>query len=483
MLTPGNWWKMPVLAAALLCAAPPALADKIILKNGRQIIGFNVVDDGTRIRYETSAGQLSIPKSIVDHIEKGGLMPGMESPAAAAASLEISPPAKEETAAAVEIDHNAVHDGSIDRDYIAKAESDAKGGAAGTRERAALAHHAAAQFYVTAGDTKHAMDEERAALEYMPDNAVLLADLAYMYLRQSQFKDSLTYLEKAKLAAPKNADLYKLAGWAYYGMNRSDLAVNEWKKSLELRPDSEVRAALDKAERDRKEEEGYKENESPHFQLRYSGSSEPALAREVLRTLEAHFSDIESELNYTPPEPIAVVLYTQSAFADITRAPGWVGALNDGRIRVPVQGLTSVNSELSRILRHELTHSFIQQKTHGRAPTWMQEGIAQWIEGKRSDENAGVLVQIYDQGQSAPLDKLEGSWLSLPAEVARYAYAWALANIEYIAETQGMSDIERILGQVGSGSSTEQAVRDVLHDSYIDLMQATNDYLKKTYGK
>ena len=46
-----------------------------------------------------------------------------------------------------------------------------------------------------------------------------------------------------------------------------------------------------------------------------------------------------------------------------------------------------------------------------------------------------------------------------------------------------MSDIERILDQVGGGSSTEQAVRDVLHDSYIDLMQATTDYLRKTYGK
>src|SRR5580704_15055595 len=52
-------------------------------------------------------------------------------------------------------------------------------------------------------------------------------------------------------------------------------------------------------------------------------------------------------------------------------APSWVGALNDGRIRVPVEGLTSLTPELSRILKHELTHSFVQQKTHGRAPVWL----------------------------------------------------------------------------------------------------------------
>jgi hypothetical protein len=207
------------------------------------------------------------------------------------------------------------------------------------------------------------------------------------------------------------------------------------------------------------------------------------LAREVLHTLEGHFEQIESELNYTPPEPIGVVLYTQDAFADITRAPGWVGALNDGRIRVPVQGLTSVNSELSRVLRHELTHSFIQQKTHGRAPTWIQEGLAQWMEGKRSDESAGVLVQVYDQGQAAALGNLEGSWMGLPAEVARYAYAWALANVEYIVETQGMTDMEKILDRVAAGSSSENAVREVLRDNYADLMQGTAEYLKKRYGR
>jgi hypothetical protein len=194
-----------------------------------------------------------------------------------------------------------------------------------------------------------------------------------------------------------------------------------------------------------------------------------------------HFSAIESELNYTPPDSIGVVLYTQEAFADITRAPGWVGALNDGRIRVPVQGLTGVNQELSRVLKHELTHSFVGQKTHGRAPTWIQEGLAQWMEGQRSGENAAALVQIYSGGHAASLGNLEGSWMRLPSDAAGYAYAWALANMEYIVQANGMGDVERILDRIGSGSSTEQALREVLHSDYNDVMQSTVEYLKKTY--
>ena len=78
---------------------------------------------------------------------------------------------------------------------------------------------------------------------------------------------------------------------------------------------------LMKAQRDKQEEDNYRENESSHFTLRYSGGSEPELAREMMRALERHFSAIESELNYTPPDPIGVILYTDQAFADITRAP------------------------------------------------------------------------------------------------------------------------------------------------------------------
>lgn len=441
-----------LLIVGMLMSARAARADKIVLKNGRQIVAYNVIEDGDKIRYQTAAGELSIPKSIVDHIERGGLMPVMESPASVAANLAMAPPPMETSAKAAEIDHAAVHDGGIDREYIGKVEGEARGGDPRANQKAALAHHAAAQFELAHGELEDALSDERTALQFAPDQADLLINVAYLYLKNSEFKQSVEYLEKAKRVAPRNADIYKLEGWAYYGMSRPEQAVEEWKKSLAMRPDADTQAALDKALRDKAEEENFRENESAHFQLRYNGTAEPALAREVLRVLETHYARIEAELNYTPPDPIGVVLYTQEGFADITRAPGWVGALNDGRIRVPVQGLTGVDTELSRVLKHELTHSFIQQKTHSRAPTWIQEGVAQWMEGKRSDENAPVLVQVYDQGQAAALGQLEGSWMGLPDDVARYAYAWALANIEYIVETQGMGDVEQILDRIAGAS-------------------------------
>ncbi len=483
-----------LLSVALLSVSGRAAADTIVLKNGRRIIALSAVEEGDKIKYLTSAGELSLPKSIVDHIEKGGSVPMAGSPGADAANLDIAPPVMESSGAIAEVEHGAVHDGAIDREYIAKLEGAARPGGRQANQSAALGHHLAANFELSRGDMEHALSDARTALNYAPEEPALLLNVGYLLLRRSEFKESLEYLERARRFAPDNPDVPKLEGWAYYGLNKIAQAVAEWKRAQALRPDKEVQLALDRALADKQEEESYKENESSHFKLRYSGAAAPALAREVLRTLERHFSAIESELNFTPPEPIGVILYTQDAFSDITKAPSWAGALNDGRIRVPVQGLAGVDSELSRVLKHELTHSFIAQKTRSacmglaasctiHAPAWIQEGLAQWMEGQRSREDAAVLLQIYNDNKAIPLSRLEGSWLNMSGDTARYAYAWALANIEYIVQADGMGDIERILDRIGAGMATETALRDVLHSGYDDLMKSAGEYLRKTYAR
>jgi tetratricopeptide (TPR) repeat protein len=468
-------------ATSVLLFASVVEGDTIVLKNGRRILALSVTDDGEKVHYLTPAGELTLPKSIVDHIEKGGAMPAGEGPASAA-NLAITPPGLEISAAPAGLEGSVVHDGAVDRDFIAKLEGEAHSGGKRASDLAAMAHHVAAEYELSRGDTEHALDDERTALNFAPEQPGMLMSMAYLHLRRSEYKQSLEYLERARRVEPENPDVAKLEGWAYYGMNKLDQAVDEWKKAMALRPEAEVKAALQKALRDKQEEENYKENESSHFTLKYSGDSEPGLAHDVLRTLEDHFSAIESELNFTPPDAIGVVLYTRQSFSDITRAPGWVGALNDGRIRVPVQGLTSMTPELSRVLKHELTHSFVGQKTSGRAPTWIQEGLAQWMEGKRSDESAAFLLQVYDEHQAATLSQLEGSWMRMDSNTANYAYAWALANIEYIVRAGGMGDVERILDHIASGEAPSAAVHEVVHSDYADLTQSTADYLRKTYG-
>jgi len=471
-----------VLSLVLLPAAAAAgdsSGDTIVLKSGRRITATNVVEDGDRVYYETSAGRLSLRRDLVERVERGTARSRWA--AGSSSEMSVAPPRVDPSEGYDDIVAAAVHDGAIDRAYVARLEREAGAGDAAAARRVAVAHHAAARFELGKGDTEQAVAHYRRALTFAPEHLGVLLNVGYLHLHRNEFTPALDYLERARRVEPENADVAKLLGWAYYGLNRIELAVREWKRALALRPDADVEQALAKALRDEEEESSYREGETRHFNLRYHGGATPELARGILRTLEMHFSAIEGELRYSPPEPIGVILYTEQAFANITRAPGWVGAINDGRIRVPVQGLTSVTSDLSQTLMHELAHSFIHQKTGGRAPVWLHEGIAQWMEGHRAGQYAQILVSAHEQQVSLPLAAMEGSFLNLPNEVASYAYAWSLGVVEYIIATNGTGDIERLLERIRTESSVESAVRNTLRLDYTLLETETARYLKRTY--
>jgi len=78
---------------------------------------------------------------------------------------------------------------------------------------------------------------------------------------------------------------------------------------------------------------------------------------------------------------------------------------------------------------------------------------------------------------------MEGSWMSMSGDSASYAYAWALAAVESIINSGGMSDIERLLGQIAAAPTTEEALRDSLRTSYSDLSQQTATYLRREYSR
>jgi len=468
-----------------LAAAIPAgvSADTIYLKNGRKIVASHVTQENGQVSYETSAGRMSFPVSIVDRIvHDDSLMdtvPG--TPSDRAANLPIAPPSLPPSQSGG-ADSDAVQGGSIDTDVLSKLESEASAHASPTAvARVVSAESAAAKFEISVGDYQKALARYRTGLQFDPDNLGLLLEAAYLHLRRSEYSAAADLLERARRNNPDSPDVAKLTGWAYYGLNRVADAVAEWKRAFALKPDEETKHALEKAERDAQEEAGYHEGETAHFRLKYNGGAAPDLARDVLRTLESQFEEISTTLNYVPPEPIGVILYTNQTFMDITRAPSWSGALNDGRIRVPVEGLSSMTGELARVLKHELTHSFVGQKTGGRCPVWLQEGIAQYVEGKRSRNSAGTLTSAFERHMEFALASYETSWVNLPRDTALTAYAWSLAVVESIVNVDGMDDLERVLDQIAAGSATEDAMHAVLHENYSEVMLTTVQYLRKAY--
>ena len=117
-----------VVAVCLAAALPrSASADTIYLKNGKKIAASHVVRENGQVSYETSAGRMSLPVSIVDKVvhEDESLESTAGTAADKAAHLPIAPPNALARSADQETARAAVRDGSIDLKLLAKLESEA----------------------------------------------------------------------------------------------------------------------------------------------------------------------------------------------------------------------------------------------------------------------------------------------------------------------------------------------------------------------
>src|SRR5207302_2268877 len=169
-------------------------------------------------------------------------------------------------------------------------------------------------------------------------------------------------------------------------------------------------------------------------------------------------------------------------YFDVTHAPSWTGEVHDAKLRIPISGVTSVPPELARVLKHELAHSFIDQISAGRCPQWLHEGIAQLLEPKTTDTRGHRLAQVFRAQREIPFYVLEGGFMRFSKVEAVLAYDESLAAAEYISDTYGLSDLQRILDRIGQGSSTEAALRTTIHSNSGELDSEVGKYLKIRYG-
>ena len=454
------------------------MADTIHLKNGRTILADHVREAGPRFEYEIGENSYAIPKSSVDRVEAGGFP---ITPASSGSKQLDALPAfapSDSLAGEGDLPSRIVRDGKVNPDAVA--ELQAKGNA----ELSATANFIAGKFEFEHGDMGHAQSYFEAALRFQSANSTILIYYAALLVRTGRASQSLDLAQRAVQSAPLSPDAQTILGYAQFASGRTREAIASWKRSLALRPDPAVQQLLAKAEREENAEAGFAERESGHFKLRYEGrQTSEAFRSQIIAALESDYDDLVGELGTPPRDDIQVILYTEQAFFDVTRAPSWSGAINDGKLRIPVNGLTSMTSDLARVLRHELAHSFINQLSQGRCPLWLHEGIAQLVEPKSLNEDGAQLAQLFKAQREIPLNVLEGSFMRLNGVEARLAYAESLAAVSYIRDSYGMGDIQRILQFISQGSSTEAALRATVHSDYGSLETDIGNYLANKYGK
>jgi tetratricopeptide (TPR) repeat protein len=456
-------------------AAVCAWAEVIHLKNGRTIWADHVTQKGSRVEYEVGDDSYALSASSVDHVDTGGSPPERAS-FEARHDMPVFAPA-DDFKSPFALTDKIIHGSSVDEDALAQIEKQGK------PDQTAAAYYVAAKYEFEHGNFGSSRGHFESAVRSDPENPAILSYYAALLVRTGDAKTAVSYAERAVHFAPESPDALAVLGYAEFAADHNQDAIRSWKKSLALRPDSNVQQYLEKAEHEDKVEANFSERESSHFTIRYEGKqSSNSFRSELINTLEADYDDLVRDFGISPNN-IPVVLYTGQAFFDLTQAPSWTGAVNDGKLRIPVQGLDAVSSELARVLKHELAHSFINQLAAGRCPQWLNEGTAQVLEPKSLASRGARLADLFQKEREIPFNALEGSFMRFSGPEAALAYDESLAAVQYIADTYGMSDLQRILKKLGEGNSTESALRTTIHSDYKHLGYEVRQYLVTRYGR
>ncbi len=138
-----------------------------------------------------------------------------------------------------------------------------------------------------------------------------------------------------------------------------------------------------------------------------------------------------------------------------------------GAILVGIPDGPAALSEMERLIPHELTHLLVYQamgQSSGRAPTWLDEGLAVLNERRPDPGRQALVEQAVSQDHLFPLQALCAPFPANEA-AARLAYAQSASVVNYIREEYGSQAIRDLLAAYADDVSCEAGVSRVLRKS------------------
>lgn len=299
---------------------------------------------------------------------------------------------------------------------------------------------------------------------------------AVIFAAQEEWGPALRWAEAAIAYGSKTnpAEMYHIVGKAHYYREEMSKAIEAFRTALEIRDDPTIRASLQRALQEAQTAGNYESQRLSHFIVRYEGNSMEDTGRMVIDTMDRSYSSLVSQFGFEPSERVVVILYSRRDYREI--GPDWSAGLFDGKIRVPVRGLQRLDENIKTTLHHELAHAFIHAKAGKSAPRWLHEGLAEYVEGTRTEQNGKLLAKVINSGQS-----FEQCLPSARCDV-RLFYPAAASMVDYMIQKRGMGGIRDVLTALEDGNDIDGALSRVLGYDVSALIRDWEHFIRRRYS-
>ena len=239
-----------------------------------------------------------------------------------------------------------------------------------------------------------------------------------------------------------------------------------------LNPKPELKEKLEKLQGETVVEKRLSTYQEEHFLIKYFKEKQNDRGFELRELLRATYLNHSKDFAYYFNHQVAVLLYDEKDFKEITRLPHWVAGVYDGKIRMPINRQGFKDLDLRALAAHEVTHAFVAAMSKLRAPAWLNEGLAEYEENKIKALDLAVFQSAAAAQTLFPLDQLmsQAATASLndPARVALF-YQQSFHFVNYLITRYGMFRIKQILTELSKGKDSDEALGSALKVSPVYL--------------
>src|SRR5438034_6923740 len=303
-------------------------ADVIYLTDGSVLLVKKAWEEAQEVKYTNNEGTGTFPKSRVLRIQQE------ETPAPSPAQrwgigvAQGGPAGQSSSPLASRV---LAGGGTVSKEALVRLRENLNADPSDTRAKGELVYalNSVAVLEIAQGDLKSAQRDLEEALRLDKANPMLSSNLAVILLRLGNYRAAEELLLTSMKSDKKNQSTYYLLGEAYYQQEKLSQAINQWVAGLALGPSRQISDRLEKARREAGTHNELAVLQSPHFILRYK-ASDRQLGQEILDTLEDLYNHLSRDLTSVAPATVAVILYPDQTYFDITQARSWTGALFAG---------------------------------------------------------------------------------------------------------------------------------------------------------
>jgi Flp pilus assembly protein TadD len=290
-----------------------------------------------------------------------------------------------------------------------------------------------------------------------------------------RFRDAATALAALQRAAPNAPETAYLSGYQKFLTGDYDGAVRALATAAQAAPSNpEIRSLAELAGAARDAVKDYREERSAHVIIRYA--PEDAVLMPYARdTLEAAYAALHEDLGFEPELPIRVEFYrspsdlaavSSLSVAEVART-GTIALCKWARLMVTTPRALAYGYPWLDSINHELVHYAVSTLTGDRAPVWLQEGLAKFLERRWREPPGGriappmehLLAKALRANRLISFEAMHPSMAKLPsAEDATLAFAEVENAVAYLWSKGGMPALRDAIKRVAAGEDARQAV-------------------------